>query len=206
MHARVAAFENRDTSRTDELVQLVRDRQSAGTEMPDALGMYVLIDRAAGTMLGMSLFESEDAIRAAEPVFERMGNEIPEELRGKRLSVDTYEVALHEVADGVTAARISTFAGDPAKIDEGLRHAVQDVLPDARAIDGWKGIVMLVDRTTGAEKTITLWESQAALEASEAAAEELRARAAEDSGQRIVSVERFEVPISFDRAPRLVTV
>jgi hypothetical protein len=206
MHARVAAFENRDTSRTDELVQLIRDRQSAGTEMPDALGMYVLIDRAAGTMLGMSLFESEDAIRAAEPVFERMGNEIPEELRGKRLSVDTYEVALHEVADGVTAARISTFAGDPAKIDEGLRHAVQDVLPDARAIDGWKGIVMLVDRTTGAEKTITLWESQSALEASEAAAEDLRARAVEDSGQRIVSVERFEVPISFDRAPRLVTV
>ena len=206
MHARVAAFENRDISRTDELVQLIRDRQSAGTEMPDALGMYVLIDRAAGTMLGMSLFESEDAIRAAEPMFERMGKEVPEELRGKRLSVDIYEVAFHDVVEGAAAARISTFAGDPAKLDEGLRHAVQDVLPDARAIDGWRGIVMLVDRMTGAEKTITLWESQAALEASEAAAEDLRARAAEDSAQRIVSVERFEVPISFDRAPRLVTV
>ena len=206
MHARIAAFENRNMSRIDELVQLVRDRQSAGTEMPDALGMYMLVDRGGGTALGLSIFESEDAIRAAEPLFDRMGDDISEEIRGKRVSVDTYEVAIHEVADGAAAARMSTFAGDPARIDESLRHAVQDVLPDARAIDGWMGIVMLVDRETGAEKTITLWESREALGASEAAAADLRARAAEDAGQRIVSVERYDVPLAFDRAPRLVTV
>ena len=206
MHARVAAFENRDMSRTDELVRIVRDRQGSGAEIPDALGMYLLVDRGAGTMLGISIFESEDAIRAAEPIFERMGEEVPEELRGKRISVDTYEVPIHEAADGATAARISTFAGDPAKLEEGLRHAVQDVLPDARMIDGWKGIVMLVDRLTGAEKTITLWESQEALEASETAAAQLRMRAAEEAGQRIVSVERFDVPLAFDRAPTLITV
>jgi hypothetical protein len=206
MHARVAAFENRDMSRVDELVGMVRDRQAAGAEIPDALGMYLLVDRGAGAMLGISIFESEDAIRAAEPLFERMGDEVPEDVRGKRVSVDIYEVAIHEVSEGATAARISTFAGDPARIDEGLRHAVQEVLPDARAIDGWKGIVMLVDRLTGSERTITLWESREALEASEAAAEELRARAADEAAQQIISVERFEVPLAFDRAPRLVTV
>ena len=206
MHARVAAFENRDMSRTDELIQLVRDRQASGTEIPDALGMYMLVDRAAGAMLGIGIFESEDAIRAAEPIFERMGDEVPEEIRGKRVSVDVFEIAIHEVAEGAMAARISTFAGDPAKVEEGLRHAVQDVLPDARGIDGWKGIVMMIDRLTGSEKTITLWESREALDASEAAADELRARAAEEAGQRIVSVERFEVALAFDRAPRLITV
>ena len=206
MHARVAAFENRDMSRTDELIQLVRDRQASGTEIPDALGMYMLVDRAAGAMVGIGIFESEDAIRAAEPIFERMGDEVPEEIRGKRVSVDVFEIAIHEVAEGAMAARISTFAGDPAKVEEGLRHAVQDVLPDARGIDGWKGIVMMIDRLTGSEKTITLWESREALDASEAAADELRARAAEEAGQRIVSVERFEVALAFDRAPRLITV
>jgi len=205
MHARIAAFENRDTSRAGELVELVRDRQASGTEIPGALGMYMLVDRATGSMLGISIFESEDAIRAAEPVFERMGDEVPEEIRGKRVSVDVYEVAIHEVSEGAAAARISTFAGDPSKIDESMRHAVQDVLPDARALDGWKGIVMLIDRLTGSERTITLWESREALEASEAAADQLRARAAEEAGQRIISVERFEVPLAFDRAPRLVT-
>jgi hypothetical protein len=206
MHARIAAFENRDMSRIDELVRLIRDRQSAGTEIPDALGMYMLVDRSAGAMLGISLFESEDAIRAAEPIFERMGDEVPEELRGKRTSVDVFEVAIHEVAEDVGAVRISTFSGDPARIDEGLRHAVQDVLPDARGIEGWKGIIMLVDRETGIERTMTLWESRAALEASEAAAGELRSRAADEAGQQIVSVERYDVALSFDRAPRLVTV
>ena len=206
MHARVAAFENRDMSRTDELIRLVRDRQASGTEIPDALGMYMLVDRAAGAMVGIGIFESEDAIRAAEPTFERMGDEVPEEIRGKRVSVDVFEIAIHEVADDATAARISTFAGDPAKVEEGLRHAVQDVLPDARGIDGWRGIVMMIDRLTGSEKTITLWESREALDASEAAADELRTRAAEEAGQRIVSVERFEIALAFDRAPRLITV
>jgi len=101
MHARVAAFENRDTSRVDELVQLVRDRQSTAGEIPDALGMYMLIDRATGKAAGISIFETEEAIRKAEPAFTRMGDEIPEELRGKRLSVDTYEVAIHEVNAGL---------------------------------------------------------------------------------------------------------
>ena len=206
MHARVAAFENRNTSRIDELVQRIRDRQSDGSEIPDALGMYMLVDRAAGAMLSISLFESEDAIRAAEPIFERMGEEVPEELRGKRVSVDLFEVPIHEVTEGATAARISTFAGDPSRMEEGLRLAVQDVLPDARTMDGWMGIVMLVDRLTGMERTMTLWESIDALTSSESPASELRARAADEAGQRIVSVERFEVPLAFDLAPRLVTV
>jgi len=204
MHARVAAFENRDTSRVDELVQLVRDRQSTAGEIPDALGMYMLIDRATGKAAGISIFETEEAIRKAEPAFTRMGDEIPEELRGKRLSVDTYEVAIHEVNDGATAARVSTFSGDPASFDQDIRHAVEEVLPEVRSIDGWKGVLVLVDRDAGTQKTITLWESVDALTASERQADELRARAAEQAHGRIVSVERYEVALAFDRAPTLI--
>ena len=70
MHARIAAFENRDKSRTDELVGLIRDRQSAGTEIPDALGMYVLVDRSAGAMLG----EGRSAHRRGEADVARLRN------------------------------------------------------------------------------------------------------------------------------------
>lgn len=205
MHARVAAFENRDTSRVDELVAIIRERESLGAEFPDALGMLMLAERGTGKALGISLFDSEEAIRAAEPVFERMGDDIPEELRGRRLSVDTYEVAVHEVDEGATAARVSTFATSPGSIDDSLRHAVERVLPEARSIDGWRGVIGLVDRAAGVEKTITLWESNDALRASEAQADELRSRAAEEARETIVSVERFEVPLIRDRAPRLVT-
>ncbi len=204
MHARVAAFENRDTSRVDELVKLVRDRESAGSELPDALGMYMLLDRATGRAAGVSFFESEEAIKDAEPVFERMGADIPEALRGRRVSVDTFEVAVHEVRDGATAARVSTFSGDASSFDEDIRRAVENVLPELRTIDGWKGIIVLVDRSAGIQKTITLWESDAALAASERQADDLRARAAAESRGQIVSVERYEIPFAFDRAPTLV--
>jgi heme-degrading monooxygenase HmoA len=205
MHARVAAFENRDVSRTDELVALVRDRLSAGGEIPDALGMYMLVDRAAGTALGIGIFESEDAIQAAEPIFERMGDEVPEEVRGKRTSVDIFEVAIHEVADEPAAARISMYSGDPASLDE-ERHVVAQNVPDARTLDGWKGMIMLVDRTTGASRVITLWESEDALAASEERAGELREQTAKEAGQQVAGVERYEVAMSFDRAPRLAGV
>ena len=125
-------------SRFDDLVGLVRDRESTGRAFPDALGMYMLVNRAAGTSLGISIFEDEAAVRRAEPVFEKMGDDIPEELRGKRLSVDTYEVAIHEVSDDVHAARVTTLAGDPAQVEKSLRHAVEDVLPELRTIDGWR--------------------------------------------------------------------
>jgi hypothetical protein len=206
MHARVAAFENRDVSRIDELVKLVRERQSAGQEIPDALGMYMLADRASGRMLGISIFESEDAIRAAEPIFERMGDDIPEEVRGKRVSVETFEVPIHEVADEPAAARISSYSGDPASFDEAMRRAVADSLPDARALDGWKGIIVMLDRATGASRVMSLWGSTEALTASEAAVGELRERTAKEAGQQVVGVERYEVTMSFDRAPRLVGV
>ena len=206
MHARIAAFESGDMSRYDELVQLIRDRMSAGSEVPDALGMFMLVDRDAGKALGISIFESEEAIRAAEPVFERMADEIPEELRGKRVSVETFEVAIHDVSDEPGAARISTFSGDPAKIDEIIRTGAEEILPEIRAIDGWKGILMLVDRATGATRAITLWESQSAMSASETQATAMRERTAETAGETITGVDRYEVAMSFDRAPTLAGV
>ena len=130
----------------------------------------------------------------------------PRTLRGKRLSVDTYEVAIHEVSDDVHAARVTTFAGDPAQVEKSLRHAVEDVLPELRTIDGWQGIIVAVDRASGAEKVITLWESEDAMSASETQADQLRSTVADSASQRIEAVQRFDVPMAFDRAPRLITV
>jgi len=49
-----------------------------------------------GHRLFVTFFDSEEAIRAAEPRFEAMGEEFPEEVRGRRASVDVYEVAVDE--------------------------------------------------------------------------------------------------------------
>jgi len=41
----------------------------------------------------VSFFEDEGSAQAAEARFEEMGDEIPEHVRGKRVSLESYEVA-----------------------------------------------------------------------------------------------------------------
>ena len=40
----------------------------------------------------ITFFDSQEAVEAAEASFESMGDEIPEEVRGNRVSVAVYEV------------------------------------------------------------------------------------------------------------------
>ena len=93
-------------------------------------------------------------------------------------------------------ARVNTFQGPVAGLDASVEDARANVLPALDAINGYAGIVVLLDRATGGSVAITFWESEAALYASEAAATEIRASSTERQGERIVSVERFEVGLS----------
>ena len=195
MHARVAAFENVDTSVVDDLLGRVRQNIDAN-RMPDAQGGLMLLDRGERKSLGITFFESEQKIRAAEPEFERMGDEIPEAQRGRRTSVDIYEVAMAEGGEGARAARVSMLEGSPESLDEGTRYAQDQILPQVRQVSGFKGVVSLVDRERGRTKLITLWESDEALRASEEQANQLRQRAAEGAASRVVGVERYEVALA----------
>ena len=91
MFARVATFEGGDAER---LRQLNEERMNAGTlELPEGLkSAMALEDAASGRRLFVTFFDSKEAIDAAEARFEAMGDEIPEDIRGRRTSVDTYEV------------------------------------------------------------------------------------------------------------------
>lgn len=88
MWARIATFEGGDTER---LRALNEERMASGTlETPEGMrsGMVLQGDKR----LFVSFFDSREAIEAAEAGFERMGDDIPEDVRGRRLSVEVYEV------------------------------------------------------------------------------------------------------------------
>jgi hypothetical protein len=195
MHARVAAFENIDTSIVDDLLGRVRQNIEVN-RLPDAQGGLMLLDRDQRKSLGITFFESEEKIRAAEPEFERMGDEIPEEQRGQRTSVDSYEVVMAEGGERARAARVSILEGSPDRLDEGTRYAQEEILPQLRQLGGFKGIVSLIDRERGRTKLISLWESDDALRTSEEQANQLRERAAEGAASRVVGVERYEVALA----------
>jgi heme-degrading monooxygenase HmoA len=90
-------------------------------------------------------------------------------------------------------ARVSTLQGPPDRLDEGIKALQEQVLPAAKEMRGYKGILGLADRASGKMVGITLWENEDALRESEDAASKLRTDRSNAGGAEIVSVERFEV-------------
>ena len=92
-------------------------------------------------------------------------------------------------------ARVSTFQGPPDQTAEGIRLAREQILPAARLQDGFKGIYILFDRQSGRSLSMTLWESEQEMQASEQAAYRACTESAEASGEKVVAVERYEVAL-----------
>jgi hypothetical protein len=72
---------------------------------------------------------------------------------------------------------------------------VGTLLPWARESSGYRGLIGLVDRTSGKALVLTLWADFEALERSAEAADGLGARAADATGARRLSLEDFEVTL-----------
>jgi hypothetical protein len=194
MYARVARFEGRDAAMTDELIQRVRSQGPAS--VPDAKGFLGLFDRERGTALGITFFDSPEAIRNSEQAFEDMAQNFPTEMRGRRTSVDTYEVV---ISDGdperAKAARVSSLVGSPDSVGESVRKVESDTLPQVRDLPGSVGVIGLANRSNGQFLVLTLWESSDALRESEQQANRLREQAAKSGGQKIGDVDRYEVAV-----------
>ncbi len=64
-------------------------------------------------------------------------------------------------------ARVLLAEFQPGKTDEGLQIVRDSILPVARQQSGYKGYLSLTDRTIGKGISISLWETEADLLASE---------------------------------------
>src|SRR3954447_9976433 len=85
MYARIATFEGGDTER---LRQLNEERMSSGEiEAPAGMKRLLLLSAAeSNKRLFVAFFDSREEIEAARERFESMGDEIPEDVRGRRTS------------------------------------------------------------------------------------------------------------------------
>jgi hypothetical protein len=91
-------------------------------------------------------------------------------------------------------ARVTTLSGSPGDVDSGIANFQANVLPFVQ--EQGKGAILLVDRQSGKAISITLWEDEQALSASEEAANALRADAASEIGAtETPTVERYEVAV-----------
>jgi heme-degrading monooxygenase HmoA len=91
MYARVATFQS-DPAHVDEAISMVRAEVESGDTPPGLEGarMLMLVDRESGKGLGVTLFDSEEAMRRGDEVMNRgVGH------AGSRSAVEFYEVPLH---------------------------------------------------------------------------------------------------------------
>jgi hypothetical protein len=95
MYARVAAFES-DPANVDDAIEMVRSEVGSGTTPAGLEGakMLMLVNRETGTGLGVTLFESEEAMRRGDEALNAMN---PGESE-RRTSVEFYEVPVQTVS------------------------------------------------------------------------------------------------------------
>src|ERR687889_1930699 len=90
-------------------------------------------------------------------------------------------------------ARMSTLEGATDEMDEALRDVREHVVPLLKQQEGFKGFIALGNRQSGELIGITFWESEQAMQASEEVGDRTRSETAEDTGDTIEDVERYEV-------------
>ena len=92
MYARLAAFQG---GNSDGMRKLAGEQMKSEQPFPDGVKRAVLLATPDGDRrLFITFFEDADALRAAEPAFEKMGDHISESVRGQRIAVESYEVLL----------------------------------------------------------------------------------------------------------------
>jgi hypothetical protein len=95
MYARIATFES-DPDKVDDAIELVRSEVDSGTpEGLEGAKMLMLVNRETGKGLGVTLFDSEDAMRRGHEALDAMSPGATE----RRTSVEFYEVPVQTVQD-----------------------------------------------------------------------------------------------------------
>jgi hypothetical protein len=93
MYARIATFES-DPDRLDDAIEMVRSEVAGDTpEGLEGAKMLMLVNRETGKGLGVTLFDSEDAMRRGDEALNNMSPGASE----RRTSVEFYEVPVETV-------------------------------------------------------------------------------------------------------------
>lgn len=91
MIARIASFEGGDAEEMRRLNnEMLNDRTR---DLPAGILRVIVLMKDDSRWSVISFFDNEESAAAAEERFEQMGDEISESVRGRRVSLESYEVA-----------------------------------------------------------------------------------------------------------------
>jgi hypothetical protein len=174
---------------------------------PGNAGAILLVDRKTGTAIGITMWETTQALNANEQlgITSRTGSVAA--VGGTVIDVDRYEQVLVDRAQPPktgTSVRLNIISGVPDKLDNMVKFMQTQVLPVLKAQKGYRSTIVNVNRVTGRSSVSTVWDSIDDLEASESKVSALRRSAAEAAGAPDVKVEILETAFSEIKQPTKV--
>jgi heme-degrading monooxygenase HmoA len=95
-------------------------------------------------------------------------------------------------------ARLARYAIEPDRLDDAV-ESFRQAGRELSELAGFEGGHVLVDYDEGTLMTLTLWESRAAVDASDVRAATLRQRALRAVDGEVQSVTCYEVPVELGR-------
>jgi len=93
MFARIAMLEGGSSEKLRDFLEQQKKVENMG--LPQGVRRAISL-AGENHRLFITFFDSREAIDAAEPAFDAMGGEIPEQARGRRTSVEVFEVLADE--------------------------------------------------------------------------------------------------------------
>lgn len=164
------------------------------------LGLSCIIDRESGQAIITSSWSTEEAMRASDEQL-RAFREQAREIFGGSMQVDEWEIAVMRRRAHGEACRVTWAQGDLDALIDVYRY---NSLPSIEEVPGFCGTSLMVNRTTGIGCVTTMYDTRESLEASRAAADQIRARSAEQSGMEVLDVHEFDLVYAHLHVPELV--
>jgi hypothetical protein len=194
-----------DRRRVDEAVRFVTDEVlPAVTHLDGCLGMSLLVDRSAASLVSTSSWEDVHCLRASG---ERWRFAERDDLFLTRPEQQEWEIAVVHRARPVRPgawARVAWMRSDAYDVDVQVDVYRMLAVPVLDEIDGFCSASLLIDRRSGRGVSSVTYESRAALDAGRDQAIRMRKDAVALTGVEVERSVEMEVAIAHLRVPETV--
>jgi hypothetical protein len=196
-----------DLAKIDDGIAFVRDQVTpAITAIEGCAGISMLVDRASGRCIATSSWESEEALRASEDMVRPLRDGAEQAMGTDTGTVDIWEVAVvhrdHAMPDGA-CARVTWMSGDPDSAERATDLFRMVILPRVQDNEGFCSASLLINRDTGRAVSTVTYETSEQLEASRAAAMEIREAATKELGATTDDVAEMQVAFAHLHLPEM---
>jgi heme-degrading monooxygenase HmoA len=133
-------------------------------------GITASADRGAGVVSVLTLWETEEDLKASEALANEVRQQAMAATGGRIQRVQVFEQLVQETGAKPPTPGcpllVTPIKMDPAKVEDNIAFFRSSVLPDIKATPGFRAVRNMINRQTGEGMVGTVWDDESSLEAS----------------------------------------